>query len=189
MFARCLIGGRLRQQLDEPAVRINWRAQAQGGQPVVGGVRSPRLDAVGVPAYGHLSAIVFSNAGTMTKFNRMGFLAGIRPPGLGMVRRGTIYDRTPGALEPLEFEGDILSDEYTALWPGGECWCQELEVYHNPLATNPFPHDLLPGATHWFERNGELVSEAYWESSFMASVTILNGIKPVPKSRESKEDS
>lgn len=139
------------------------------------------------PTYAHLSAIVFSNAGTMTKFNRMGFLAGVRPPGLTMVRRGTIYDRTPGALEPIEFEGDILSNEYEALWRNGECWCQELEVFHNPLATNPFPHDLLPGATHWFERHGELVCEAYWENTFMASVTTLKGSRPIPNNRESKD--
>ncbi|MBL8255962.1 MAG: hypothetical protein JNJ62_05130 [Pseudoxanthomonas mexicana] len=139
------------------------------------------------PSYAHLSAIVFSNAGTMTKFNRMGFLAGIRPPGLGMMRRGVIYDRTPGALEAIEFKADILSDEYTALWHGGECWCQELEIYHNPLATNPFPHDLLPGATHWFERDGELVCEAYWENTFVASVTTLNGNRPTPKLRQAKD--
>jgi hypothetical protein len=35
------------------------------------------------------------------------------------------------------------------LWPEGEMWCQELEHYHNPLAANPIPFDLLPGATHW----------------------------------------
>ncbi|WP_405232042.1 hypothetical protein [Lentisalinibacter salinarum] len=121
-----------------------------------------------------LSAVIFSNAGTIAKFNRMGVLAGFRPPRLRFVRAGTFFDRTPGALEPIPFELDILSDEYAAKWPPhGEPWCQELEVFHNPLAAHPMPFDLLPGATHWFERDGEIVCETIWEWSVLASVTKI----------------
>lgn len=121
----------------------------------------------------HLSAILFSNAATLGKFNRMGYLAGFRPPNLRMVRRGILYDRTPGALEPIPFDFDILSDEYAALWPGGEAWCQELEVFHNPLAEYPLNFELLPGATHWYEENGEVVCSSMWQWSVLASVTTL----------------
>lgn len=38
------------------------------------------------PAMSHLSAVIFSNAATLGKFNRMGFLAGWQPPGLKMIR-------------------------------------------------------------------------------------------------------
>ena len=120
---------------------------------------------------GHLSAVIFSNAGTLAKFNRMGFLAGWRPPGLRMVRRGHIFDRTPGATASIPFDLDIASDEYASLWPGGEAWCQELEVYHNPFAGNPLPKTLLPGATHWFEQDGEIVCSAPWANSVLASIT------------------
>ncbi|MDQ7251064.1 hypothetical protein [Dongia sedimenti] len=126
------------------------------------------------PAMKHLSAVMFSNAATFSKFNRMGFLAGWRPPGLSMVREGLIFDREPGALEPKQFRLDILSDEYTALWPDGEAWCQELEVFHNPLAEYPVAFDLIPGATHWFEEDGELSCSAYWKTSVLSSVTYLN---------------
>ncbi|XIA63715.1 hypothetical protein ACFIOY_32425 [Bradyrhizobium sp. TZ2] len=27
---------------------------------------------------------------------------------------------------------------------------------HNLLATHPIPFDLIPGATHWFERDGDI---------------------------------
>jgi hypothetical protein len=67
-----------------------------------------------------------------------------------------------------------LSDEYAALWPEGEAWCQELEVYHNPLATRPIDFDLLPGATHWFKQDGEIVCTTIWEWSVMSSVTHLD---------------
>jgi hypothetical protein len=123
------------------------------------------------PAMAHLSAILFSNAGTISKFNRMGFLAGWRPPGLSMVRDGHLFDRTPGALQSIPFELDILSDEYAAMWPGGEAWCQELDVYHNPLASHPIPFALLPGATHWFETDGEIACQSMWQWSVLSSVT------------------
>jgi hypothetical protein len=85
----------------------------------------------------HLSGIIFSNAATLGKFNRMGFLAGWRPSGLAMIRTGILFDRTPGAVEPIDFSLDVLSEEYAAMWLRGEQWCQELEVFHNPMATHP----------------------------------------------------
>lgn len=135
----------------------------------------------GIPAglfrdqgFAHLSAVIFSNAGTLGKFNRMGFLAGWRPPGLTMIRRGILFDRTPEALEPIDFELLVGSDEYEALWPSGEAWCQELEVFHNPLAAHPIPFDLIPGATHWFERDGDIECNTIWANSVLSSVTRLN---------------
>lgn len=125
------------------------------------------------PSMAHLSAVIFSNAATITKFNRMGFLAGWRPPGLKMIRYGHLFDRTPGALKSIPFKLDVLSDEYQAMWPGGEAWCQELEVYHNPLAIHPIGFELLPGATHWFEAEGEIRCSMIWEWTVISSVTQL----------------
>ena len=129
------------------------------------------------PSFAQLSAVIFSNGGTLAKFNRMGFLAGWRPPGLKMIRRGILFDRTPGALEPIDFELEVGSAEYDALWPWGEAWCQELEVYHNPLAAHPIPFDLVPGATHWFERDGDVQCSTIWANSVISSITQLQ----VPK--------
>lgn len=118
-----------------------------------------------------LSAVIFSNAGTISKFNRMGFLAGFRLPGMTMRRAGILFDRRPGVLEPIDFDFDILSSDYAKLWPGGEAWCQELEVFHNPLASAPLSFDLIPGATHWFKRDGEVVCETIWKNFVLASIT------------------
>lgn len=122
-----------------------------------------------------LSAVVFSNAATIAKFNRMGFLAGIRPPGLRMVRAGAIFDRRPGVLEPIPFSLDIASEEYAALWPGiGEFWSLELEVFHNPIAENRFPFDLLPECTHWFvDQDGDISAKARYEHSILSSHTQI----------------
>lgn len=125
------------------------------------------------PDFAYLSAVVFSNAATLAKFNRMGFLAGWRPPGLTMTRRGILFDRTPGALEPIDFELSVDSAKYQSLWPWGEAWCQELEVFHNPRATHPIPFDLIPGATHWFERDGDIECSTIWANSVISSITHL----------------
>lgn len=138
------------------------------------------------PAFAHLSAVIFSNAGTLAKFNRMGYLAGWRPPGLEMIRRGILYDRTPGALEPIDFELQVGSPEYQALWPWGEAWCQELEVFHNPQAAHPIPFDLIPGASHWFERDGAVRCNTIWANSVLSSITHLRlggGAEPRTSSR------
>ncbi len=125
------------------------------------------------PGFAHLSAVIFSNAGTLAKFNRMGFLAGWRPPGLTMIRRGILFDRTPGALEPIDFELSVGSAEYQSLWPWGEAWCQELEIFHNPQAMHPIPFDLIPGATHWFEHDGDVECSTIWANSVISSITHL----------------
>jgi len=129
------------------------------------------------PAFSHLSGVLFSNAATLSKFSRMGFLAGWRPPKLEMRRQGLLFDRTPGALEAIPFSMSITSPEYDALWPQGEAWCQELEFFHNPLADHPIPFDLIPGATHWFERDGEIECSSFWENLVLASVTHLISTK------------
>jgi hypothetical protein len=126
------------------------------------------------PANCGLAAVLFSNAATIAKFNRMGFLAGMRPEGVSITRTGLLFDRTPEALEPVDFILDISCPAYAALWPEtGETWSLELEVYHNPLARHPMPFELLPGCTHWFERGGEIVCTAVHERTVLASISII----------------
>jgi len=119
----------------------------------------------------------------------MGFLAGWRPPGLEMIRRGILFDRTPGALEPIDFELTVGSDEYQSLWPWGEAWCQELEVFHNPRAAHPIPFDLIPGATHWFERDGDVECSTIWANSVLSSITHLRMSREAATSSPDPEET
>jgi hypothetical protein len=130
------------------------------------------------PEARHLSAVIGSNAGTLTKFNRMGYLAGWKLPGLTMERSGIFFSHEGNRLEPKDFRFDLDDPTYQKLWPFGECWCLELEVYHNPQALHPIPREFFPGATHFFERDGEIVFEGPWENRVLASVTLL---KQAPK--------
>lgn len=121
-----------------------------------------------------LSAVIFSNACSIAKLNRVGISAGADMPQYRYTRAGRFFDRTPGALEGIPFCHDITSKEYRALWPQGyEPWTAEMEVFHNPYARHPTPHELLPEATHWFERGGEIECEAFYETSILWSQTLI----------------
>ena len=99
----------------------------------------------------HISAIMFSNAGTQAKFNRMGVLAGFGDPKVKLIRRGGLNDPSPGAFDPIIFEVDVEDPDYT------EQWADEIEIYHNPKALNPILDDLFPEVTNFRLENGELI--------------------------------
>jgi hypothetical protein len=129
-----------------------------------------------------LSAVLFSNACSIAKLNRVAISGGGAPSGLRYTRNGEFFDRTAGALIGIPFSLDITSDNYRRLWPHGyEPWTAEMEVFHNPFARNPLPFELLPESTHWFERNGERICSSVYETSILWSRTLITGQdKPAP---------
>lgn len=132
--------------------------------------------------HAELSAVIFSNACSISKLSRVPISAGAGTKGFRYFRIGNFFDRAPGALKGIPFCLDVTSDEYRSLWPQGyEPWCAELEVFHNPHARHPLPEALLPEATHWVEENDEMVCRAYYETSILWSQTrILNKDDRIP---------
>lgn len=121
-----------------------------------------------------LSAVIFSNACSIAKLYRVAISGGASTNGFRYTRMGDFFDRTPDALVGIPFCLDISSDEYRALWPQRyEPWSAELEMFHNPFAERPFPKQLLPEATHWFEVDGEMVCESVYETSILSSRTLV----------------
>jgi hypothetical protein len=162
--------------------------ELDGERIAVAGEADRLLGASGFPAglfrngdHAELSAIIFSNAGSVSKFNRVARTWGAPSPGR-YVRYGKFFDRTDGALEGIPFCLDILSDDYRSLWPQRwEPWCAELEVFHNPFARTPLPHALLPEATHWFEADGAMDYTAHYETGILWSGSlILRDDDPMP---------
>lgn len=124
--------------------------------------------------HAELSAIIFTNACTIGKFNRVMASAGAPIEGLRYVRYGKFFDRADGALDGVPFCLDVRSDDYQALWPQRrEPWCAELEVFHNPHARHPLPRALMPEATHWLEIDGELVCRSHYETGVLWSRTLI----------------
>ena len=48
-------------------------------------------------------------------------------------------------------------------------------------------HDFLPGATHWFEHNGEIICETQWKNQVLASVTEFSIVPDVADKLKAKE--
>lgn len=133
--------------------------------------------------HSELSAIIFSNACSLAKLNRVAVSGRGAPEGLRYTRIGRFFDRTPGALEGIPFCLDITCDKYRQLWPQGyEPWSAELEVFHNPFARHPVPLELLPEATHCFEEGGEQVCRSFYATSILWSMTLITDLeKPEPR--------
>lgn len=87
------------------------------------------------PACHELSAVIFTNTCSISKFYRVPISGGAVDNAYRYIRFGSIWDRAPAAIEGVPFCLDITSDEYRALWPQGyEPWSADLEVFHNPYA-------------------------------------------------------
>lgn len=99
----------------------------------------------------HISAVVFSNAGTLAKFDRMGVDAGFASADHRYMRIGFRLDPDPNAVIGTPFSEEVMADN-------GERWSDELQVFHNPRAEFPLPLEAFAGATqHRFE-DGKHVS-------------------------------
>ncbi len=114
----------------------------------------------------NVSAVLFTNAGTLTKFNRMGVLADFGDPSVRLIRRGTMLNPDPGSALPFQFSID--SDHPDS----DEGWADELQVFHNPNALHPLDRGLFPKATHHFLVDGEIKSYSP-PNKVLGSVTMI----------------
>ncbi|MEW6262763.1 MAG: hypothetical protein AB1641_06755 [Thermodesulfobacteriota bacterium] len=95
-----------------------------------------------LPGAENVSAVLFNNSGTISKFNRIGVLAGFGVERVKLVRKGLAYNHTPNASVPKEFQHDVNKHGYS------ETWVEGLDVFHNPHAIHPIEPWMLPGAAH-----------------------------------------
>lgn len=115
----------------------------------------------------HVSAVLFSNARTVAKFNRMGVAAGFGADSCRYFRIGLKHNPDPSALNGEPFSIEVRSEGYT------EYWSQELQVFHNPNAIRPFPMEALLGASHHFFINGQIKSLVPEDAILSSFTTIL----------------
>jgi hypothetical protein len=118
-----------------------------------------------LPGAENISAIIFSNAGTLAKFDRMGIAAGFLPTDHKYVRMGFRYNPDPNAVHPLPFVEEI-GEDYV------EYWADELQIFHNPRARVPLAEDVFRGVTQHYFRDGEQMSITP-EGAILASYTWI----------------
>jgi hypothetical protein len=97
----------------------------------------------------NVSAVIANPEGTISKFKRIGFLAGFGDRNIRMIRNGQAY--SSGALDPENFVREVSAPGYA------ETWCEGLSVYHNPRATHPLHPQAIPCAAHHTSRDGRIV--------------------------------
>lgn len=123
-----------------------------------------------LPNAENVSAIIFSNAGTIAKFDRMGVAAGFGVSGYKYFRMGLKYNPDPDAVMGGGFVQDVADENYK------EYWTQEIQVFHNPNARHALPFEAMLGATHHYFENGQLVSHAP-DDAVLSSYTMLMKIE------------
>lgn len=104
---------------------------------VVGDKRVP-TNFFAQPGAENIAAVLFSNAGTLSKFNRMGVRAGFGDAWVSLVREGVLVDPMRFGSEE-RFKIDVESPAYE------EGWADEMILFHNPRALHPVDPTLFPG--------------------------------------------
>lgn len=104
------------------------------------------------PGAEHVSAVLFSASGTISKFNRMGKLAGFGLPNQIITRIGVRHDHDPNASLPKGFMHVVQQGSVT------ETWAEGLSMFHNPSAAHPVDPDLFPGIAHHVLAGGQVRS-------------------------------
>ena len=116
----------------------------------------------------NISAVLFSNAATITKFNRMGKLAGLGSADVTMIRKGFLFNPDPAALRPTEFAVDVDDPEYE------ESWSDSIVMYHNPNAKLPVDPNWFPSITHiWFDKEENKFRGFHQPYDVLASITVV----------------
>lgn len=95
-----------------------------------------------LPDAENVSAVLFSNSGTISKFSRMGMLAGFGTKRLRLFRIGTAVNHDQNSMEPVEFRMPVNDPRYC------ETWCEGIDIWHNPNAIHPLDPRLLPKVAH-----------------------------------------
>lgn len=117
----------------------------------------------------NVSAVIFSNAGTIAKFDRMGTQAGFAKDGYNYYRHGLMINPDPDAILGIPFAHHVNAEGYQ------EWWTQEITVFHNPNAKFPMPPEYLLGASHYMFTDDGLLS-------IVPDDAVLNSITMILKS-------
>jgi hypothetical protein len=100
----------------------------------------------------NISGILFSASGTISKFNRMGRLAGFGLPEQRMIRSGFCHRHDDNAALPAQFMHEMKQGEVR------ETWAEGLSMFHNPRAKHPVDWRMFPGIAHHFYEAGHIRS-------------------------------
>jgi len=118
----------------------------------------------------NISAVLWTNAGTVPKFTRMALAGPYPDPSVTMLRSGTMFDSDPNAHAALPFVY-IVGD------PGApdETWGQEAVLFHNPNAKHPVPLGLFSTVTEGCVQDGQYIDQIKGFSPYSSMSALIDG--------------
>jgi hypothetical protein len=133
------------------------------------------------PGAENVSAVLFSNAGTIAKFDRMGVVAGFAAPDHKYYRIGFRFNPDPNAVRGIPLSDDVAGPDYA------EGWSDELQIFHNPNARIPLDYAWLTGLAQFYFRDNQQLSlipdHHVWSSMTMLAHRVPNGEQLTDASR------
>ena len=119
----------------------------------------------------NVSAVLFSNAATITTFNRMGKLAGLGSRDIKMLRQGMKTHPDPSSFSAMPFVADIDDMNYE------EAWSDSVVMFHNPFAKNPVSPEIFPEITHinYDPETDDFMTIANPNEVFSSTTIVLSG--------------
>jgi hypothetical protein len=127
----------------------------------------------------NVSAVLWTNAGTVPKFTRMAVTGSYPDDELSIVRFGNMIDHDPNAHLGLPF-AFIVGDEDTPV----ETWGSGANLFHNPKALHPVPLNLFETVTDSMYVDGVYSDRP--KSDFIPIMSISNSIRG-PRHRAAAE--
>jgi hypothetical protein len=116
----------------------------------------------------NISAVMWSNSGTIAKFARRGYQAGLDTARIKMHRVGYRHVRHPDAVLPARFSYRV-GDRW-------ESWAEGLVVTHNPRALYRLPDDAIPGAVHHHVVGDQVHSSMPVFAPYLSNTAIIVSI-------------
>ena len=114
----------------------------------------------------NVSAVIFSSTGTISKFIRMGKVAGFGDPSIKIIFKGLCHKHDDNSAFPDTFSYEVDSDYL-------EDWSEGISVFHNPKAVHPLPPDMFPGVAHHFMQEDGQIFSSLPEFHPYTSMTIM----------------
>ena len=130
--------------------RLIVKATSRG--PHTWGFKTIESGFFNLPGSGNVSAVLANPTATISKFNRMAYVAGLGSRAVHMICVGSCHDHDDNAALPKRFKFVVNDPRYS------ETWVEGANVYHNPNALVPLDDSFLPGAAHHHFENRQIRS-------------------------------
>ncbi|MCA0013175.1 hypothetical protein LB561_23080 [Mesorhizobium sp. B292B1B] len=167
----------IRHSIDNGKQKIEWI-----GEHVWGNLKE-KSGFFTLPGAENISAVIVNPQGTLSKFNRMGVIAGFGDPRVKIIRRGLVRgERDQTDPSPRYFVHEVTKPDYT------ESWVEGMVVLHNPHARIPLPPLFIDGASHEFLQDDGRIMSLFPRFHPYFSETIIVGPDTAKESKAAHTD-